>query len=170
MPAARVRLAAKVWLRRRSSIGDGADDDHAEGDGGERAAEESHGVSGEVVEVAEGEVVEVGVVGEEGGEICAGGHVRREDGEVSADNGYEDGERHEEEEGPAQSAACGCGGGLGLRPGECAAGEQSESGERGEGVVLLACGEGEEADDDDGPEEERECGFVFLQGGGESTS
>ncbi len=38
-----------------------ADGDHAEGDGGERAAEEAHGGAGEVVEVAEGEVVEVGV-------------------------------------------------------------------------------------------------------------
>ena len=42
-----------------------ADGEHAEGYGGQGAAEEAHGVSGEVEEVAEGEVVELGVGGEE---------------------------------------------------------------------------------------------------------
>ncbi len=82
-------------------VGDGAYGDHAERDGGEGAAEEAHGVSGEVVEVAEGEVVEVGVVGEEGREICAGGDVWGEDGEVSADGRDEGGERKQEVERPA---------------------------------------------------------------------
>ena len=36
-----------------------ADAEHAEGDGGEWAAEEAHGGAGEVEEVAEGEVVEL---------------------------------------------------------------------------------------------------------------
>ena len=36
-----------------------ADAEHAEGDGGERSAEEAHGGSGEVEDVAEGEIVEL---------------------------------------------------------------------------------------------------------------
>ena len=46
--------------------------------------------------------------------------------------------------------------------GEQAADEESEGGEGGEGVVLLARGEGEEAEDEAGPEEESECWFALA--------
>jgi hypothetical protein len=42
-----------------------------------------------------------------------------------------------------------------------AAGHEGEGGEGGKGVVLLAGGEGEEAEDEGGPEEEGEGGFVI---------
>ena len=48
--------------------------------------------------------------------------------------------------------------------GEETAGHQSEGGERGEGVILLAGGQGEEAEDEAGPEEEGEGG---LEGRGQ---
>ncbi len=72
-------------------VADGADDEHAEGYCGERAAEEPHGVSGEVEEVAEGEVVELGIGGDEGRYVGAGGGVGSGDGKVSADDGDEGG-------------------------------------------------------------------------------
>ena len=43
MAAAMRRLAAKVWLRSADEVGDGAEGEHGEGDGEERAAEEAHG-------------------------------------------------------------------------------------------------------------------------------
>ena len=42
-----------------------AEDDHAKSHGDEGAAEEAHGSAGEIEDVAEGEVVELGVAGEE---------------------------------------------------------------------------------------------------------
>lgn len=53
-------------------IGDGADDDHAERKQDKRAAEETHGGGGEIEEVAEGEVVAGGTLGEQGGDVGAG--------------------------------------------------------------------------------------------------
>ena len=60
--------------------------------------------------MAEGEVVELGVVGEEGGDVWepgAGNWVRGGEGEVSADDGDERGEGDEEVEVPVEGAA-GC--------------------------------------------------------------
>ena len=82
-------------------VADGADDEHAKDNGGEGAAEEAHGVSGEVEEVAEGEVVELGVGGDKGSYVGAGGGMGGRDGEVSADDGDEGGQGDEEVEGPA---------------------------------------------------------------------
>ncbi len=46
------------------------------------------------------------------------------------------------------------------RRGEQASDQECERGQRGQVVVLLPRGEGEEAEDDGGPEEERECGLA----------
>ena len=46
--------------------------------------------------------------------------------------------------------------------GEQTAGHQGERGQRGQGVVLLAGGDGEEAEDEAGPEEEGEGGLTFA--------
>ena len=142
-----------------------ADGEHAEGDGGERAAEESHGCSGEVEEVSEGEVVELGILGEEGGDVWrsvgAGDGLGGGDGEVSADCGDYGGEGDEDDGGPAEGAASGllvsC-----VGAGEEAGGHEGEGWDGGEGVVLLAGGEGEEAEDEQGPEDEGASGFVVA--------
>ena len=82
-------------------VADEADAEHAEGDGGERAAEEAHGGAGEVGEVAEGEVVGLGAAGdgEEWTMSVPGAGCGRGDGEVSADDGDEGGEGDEERRG-----------------------------------------------------------------------
>ena len=46
--------------------------------------------------------------------------------------------------------------------GEQASGHEGERGQGGQRVVLLAGGEGEEAEDEAGPEEEGESGFVVT--------
>ena len=56
---------------------------------------------------------------------------------------------------------------MGVGEGQCCSCQEGEGGQSGERVVLLACGEGEEADDDGDPEDEGESGFVF---GGEPMS
>ena len=147
-------------------VADGADDEHAERNGGEGAAEESHGGSGEVEEMAEGEVVELGIGGDEGSYVGAGGRVGGGDGEVSADEGNEGGEGDQEVEGPLEGAgAGGCAAwDVGVGAGEQGGGHQGKCGERGEAVVLLAAGEGEEAEDDDSPEDEGEGGLVLTRG------
>ena len=82
-----------------------ADGDHADGDGGERAAEESHGGSGEVEEVAEGEVVDLGIGASREARSVPGagrGAVMAKYPQTRAMSG---GERDEEAEGPAEDAA-----------------------------------------------------------------
>ena len=97
-----------MWSAAAEEIAAEADGDHAEGDGGEWAAEETHGGSGEVEEVAEGEVVELGV-GWRAGWRCrcrggAWGAVMAKYPQTAAMSG---GERDEEAEGPAEGAAAG---------------------------------------------------------------
>ncbi len=71
------------------------------------------------------------------------------EGEVSADGGEEGGEGDEE---PELTRGGRCDGpgmtGLVVGTGEQAGGHQGERGQRGEAVVLLPAGEGEEAEDD----------------------
>ena len=125
-------------------------EDHAYGNCGERAAEETHGGSGEVEEVAEGDVIEVGVLGEQAGEVGAGCGVGGGEGEVSADDGDGGGDGYEEDGGPAEDAAAGARV-VGVGLGEESGGHEGKSGDGGEGVVLLAGGEGEEAKDEERP-------------------
>ena len=128
--------------RRRRRIAAEADAQHAEGGGGERAAEEAHGGAGEVGDVAEGEVVDLGASGdgEEGDDVGAGCGVGGGEGEVSADDGDESGEGDECVEMPVEGAAVGgavCDAGECIGAGEEAADHQGEGGEGGEAVVLL---------------------------------
>ena len=51
---------------------------------------------------------------------------------------------------------------LAVGAGEQAAGHQRERGQRGQRVVLLARGQGEEAEDEAGPEEKGESGFAVV--------
>ena len=61
------------------------------------------------------------------------------------------------------------GGSRGSALGACeeASGHEGERGERREGVVLLAAGDGEEAEDDERPERKGEGGFALVNGHGE---
>src|SRR5260370_28798598 len=90
------------------------------------------------------------------------------EGEVFADCGDEGGEGEQEEEGPGEGALAGFTGDGCVGAGEEACGHQSQGREGGETVVLLAAGEGEEAEDEEGPEEEGECGFVLAGFRGEA--
>ncbi len=85
----------------------GADAQHAEGGGGERSAEETHGAGGEIGDVAEGEVVGFGASGhgEEGDDVGAWGWVGGGEGEVAADDGDKRGEGDEGVEVPGEDAA-----------------------------------------------------------------
>ncbi len=59
---------------------------------------------------------------------------------------------------------------MGIGAGEQSGGHEGEGREGGEAVVLLAAGEGEEAEDDDGPEDEREGGFALARGDCDAVS
>jgi len=153
---------------------DGAEEQHAERDGEEWASEEAHGLSGEVEDVAEREVVEGGVGAEEGVEVGSGWWGVGGEAKVSAEQEEQGAERDEEVEGASEGLLAGLVGGVGcggVAVGEAAIGggekgsdEQGERGKRWEVVVLLTRGEGEEAEDDAGPEEEGEGGFVGAVG------
>ena len=54
---------------------------------------------------------------------------------------------------------------MGIGSGEQSGGHEGEGREGGEAVVLLTAGEGKEAQDDDGPEDKGEGGFVLACGG-----
>ena len=137
-------------------VGDGAEPEHPQGDGDQRAAEEAHRGAGEVEDVAEREVVEVGVGAEQRTEGDSGLRGGGGEGEVSAEEKEQCAERDEEEERAAQGIRCGFRRRFYVGCGEQAADEESECGERGEVVVLLPGADGEEAEDDAGPEEESE--------------
>ena len=144
---------------------------HAEGSEGKGAAEETHGRSGEVEDVAEGEVVDLGTAsdGEEGDDVGAGCGMGGGEGEVSADDGDDCGEGDEEVEMPGEGAAAdvvGCVVGAAVGAGEEAAGHERKGWNSGERVVLLTVGDAEEADYEDGPEGEGECGFMLVRVGG----
>ena len=109
--------------------------------------------------MAEGEIV-VSALREEGCDVGMGTGVGRGDGEEERDGGEERAERDEQPAVPGERAARGGGGWVAVGAGEEAAGHQSEGGDRGEGVVLLARGEGEEDEDEAGPEEEGEGGLA----------
>ena len=118
--------------------------------------------------MAEGDVVEVGVLGEETGEVGAGSWMRRGEGEVSADDGDEGRDGDEEDGGPAEDAAAGAKV-VGVGLGEESCGHEGESRDGGEGVVLLTGGEGEETEDEERPEQESQGRFVLAGGGDAST-
>ena len=137
-------------------VGEGAKDDATEADEDEWGAEEAHGAAGEVEEMGKGEVV-VAALREEGRDVGVGIGVGRGDGEEERDGGEERAERAEKPAVSDEGAARGGAGGVAVGAGEEATGHQREGGQR---VVLLARGEGEEDEDEAGPEEEGEGGFA----------
>jgi hypothetical protein len=142
-----------VWRSAAQEVAAEAEASMPSGDGGERAAEEAHGGAGEVEEVAEGEVVDLGVAMARRVARSAPGAGGGGDGEVSADAAMR------VVRGTRKSR--GASGGrwwrrrLGVwreRVVRSARARRPPAMRRGrgggEGVVLLAGGEGEEAEDE----------------------
>jgi hypothetical protein len=65
-------------------VGEGADEDHADGEEGEGRAEESHGAAGEIEDVAEREIVDA-ALSEERGDVGVRVGVGCGDGEEEGD-------------------------------------------------------------------------------------
>ena len=114
--------------------------------------------------MGEGEVV-VTALGEERGDVGAGIGVGRGDGEEERNGGEERAEWDEQPSVGEEGAARGGGGWIAVGAGEKAAGHEGKGGDRGQGVVLLARGEGEEEKDEAGPEEEGEGCFALAGSG-----
>ena len=121
--------------------------------------------------MAEGEIIGFGASShrEERDDVSTRGWFRCGEGEVSADDGYECGDGDKCVEVPVlDGAICvsiGDAGTCAFGAVENAADQQGESRQCGKAVVLLAIGEGEEAQDKECPEEKREGSFVFACGG-----
>jgi len=128
-----------------------------ESDGGtdERATEESHGVAGEVQEVAERKRVHVGVLVEGIKNIGAGGRRVGGNGKEAGCGG--DQETESEKNGGGAAARAGkrrSKRSLGFSR-EPIADEKGETGQTGGDVILLTSGKAEEEKDDSGPAEEQ---------------
>ena len=107
MPAANVRLAAKGVGTAAKKVADDADGRHARGGDREREPEEAHRGTGEVKEMAEGEIVEGGIAGEQGRERDAGGEVGCCDDIKGAEYGCRRGDRQQEPAVPEQGETVG---------------------------------------------------------------
>jgi len=136
-----------------------AQGEHADGNRDERATEEAHGFAGEVEDMTEREIVKLGICREQAGNVCAGWGGGRGEGEVGTDAGDEQTERNQREGRPAESTSL-----IGfcvssqavVRMSQEASDDKCERGKRGEAVVFLAAGEGEEAKDHHNPYDERD--------------